>query len=665
MRRLSLVALLIGIALVPLAYGIAANEHDRRVSEMRRTLALRADEHAGKLDAYFLRARSVILLTANQPAFRHIDEAAGTRDQKVRAGGRDLADATAALRELERLYPSSIGEACFIDASGSEAARVVRGRVARPAELSTQEAKAPFFAPTLALRQGQVHQARPYVSPDTREWVVANATPTPSRDGVTRSMVHFEVTIESFRRAAEAEGQDIELRVVEASTGRVVFEGGRQQRVGAALGVPGDRRFVPLARSAGRAGIVDVDGRPSAYHRVRRGTGNANDWLLVATTGGPVPSLGDSLGIAPAGMLLVALLLAGLGAFGLRSQGRELRSAAETDLLTGLRNRRRLLEDVERRIARASAEPAILMLFDLNGFKTYNDTFGHVAGDALLARLGGALDAAVTPAGRAYRLGGDEFCVLGDAAARLHMEPAALGALTEQGERFEVTAASGAALIPAEAETATDALRLADQRMYACKVGTRLGADRQSKDVLIRVLEERHPELGEHGGGVADLAVAVASELGLDEQQGARVRHAAELHDIGKVAIPDAILRKPGPLDDDEWAFIRRHPVIGERILAGAPALAPVAELVRASHERYDGAGYPDGLAGAAIPLGGRIVAVCDAFHAMLADRPYSPPRTVDDALAELRRCAGEQFDPAVVDAFAAVLVAGRLALSV
>ena len=106
------------------------------------------------------------------------------------------------------------------------------------------------------------------------------------------------------------------------------------------------------------------------------------------------------------------------------------------------------------------------------------------------------------------------------------------------------------------------------------------------------------------------------------------MRHAAELHDIGKVAIPDSIVEKPGPLDDEEWAFMRRHTIIGERILAAAPSLAPVGELVRSSHERYDGRGYPDGLAGEDIPLGARIIAVCDAFDAMLADRPYSPARS-------------------------------------
>ncbi|HEV3012030.1 MAG TPA: HD domain-containing phosphohydrolase, partial [Actinomycetota bacterium] len=134
-------------------------------------------------------------------------------------------------------------------------------------------------------------------------------------------------------------------------------------------------------------------------------------------------------------------------------------------------------------------------------------------------------------------------------------------------------------------------------------------------------------------------------------------RQAAELHDVGKMGIPEELLHKPGPLDAEEWAFVRRHPLIGERIIGAAPALAPAAKLVRATHERFDGSGYPDGLTGEQIPLGARIIAVCDAFSAMTASRPYTAQRTVPEAIAELRRCAGTQFDPAVVDLFSEMVV--------
>jgi HD-GYP domain-containing protein (c-di-GMP phosphodiesterase class II) len=191
--------------------------------------------------------------------------------------------------------------------------------------------------------------------------------------------------------------------------------------------------------------------------------------------------------------------------------------------------------------------------------------------------------------------------------------------------------------------------------MYAAKQGGRASAGRQSTDVLLRALAERDPYLGEHMADVASLAEAVADRMGLAKEEVEHISQAAELHDIGKVAIPDAILHKPAPLDEAEWAFIRRHTLIGERIIDAAPALGRVAALVRSSHERYDGDGYPDGLAGQEIPLGARIVAICDAFDAMTTDRAYRQAMSSESALLELRRCAGNQFDPVVVEVFCGV----------
>jgi HD-GYP domain-containing protein (c-di-GMP phosphodiesterase class II) len=151
---------------------------------------------------------------------------------------------------------------------------------------------------------------------------------------------------------------------------------------------------------------------------------------------------------------------------------------------------------------------------------------------------------------------------------------------------------------------------------------------------------------------VADLAVQVGKELGLTDGELEDVRAAAELHDVGKIAIPDAILNKPSWLNDEEWEFMRQHTVIGERIVLSAPSLARAAAFIRSSHERMDGTGYPDGLAGAEIPLGARIIAVCDAYDAMTSDRPYSHALTREASLAELRSHAGSQFDAAVVNVF-------------
>jgi diguanylate cyclase (GGDEF)-like protein len=338
----------------------------------------------------------------------------------------------------------------------------------------------------------------------------------------------------------------------------------------------------------------------------------------------------------------------------------ELARAASTDALTGLANRRALVADLDHAVAASSAEGAesVLVLADLDGFKPYNDMFGHLAGDALLQRLGRRLAEETSGLGTAYRLGGDEFCVLaagGDKVA-LAVEAAVSSALREAGDGFTVSASCGVAQAPADAASAGNMLLMADQRMYAHKTGGRPSAQFQSRSVLLRALNESHPTLGHNLDDVADLAERVARQIGMGDEELEQVRHVAELHDVGKVAIPDAILDKPGALDAAEWEFMKRHTLIGERIVAAAPALANVARNVRSTHERWDGAGYPDGLAGTDIPLAARIVSVCDAFDAMVNARPYRAASNLEDAVAELRRCCGTQFDPGVVVAFEAVL---------
>ena len=372
--------------------------------------------------------------------------------------------------------------------------------------------------------------------------------------------------------------------------------------------------------------------------------------------------------LGSAAMLVV--LLAAFAIFYVRSQklGRAnamllnaSRGEALSDVLTGLGNRRALMADLDAAFADQTPRPgrrAVLALFDLDGFKEYNDSFGHPAGDELLARLGERLRITIGGLGTAYRMGGDEFCVLtnlsgddGEAISGL-----AAAALSDDGEAFHIGCSYGSAVLPAEASTSEEALSVADQRMYAQKTSGRKSAGRQSTDVLLRVLGERSIDLEEHTSDVARLAQQTARRLGLSTEDVRRTALAAELHDIGKTAIPDAILNKPGPLNDDEWAFMRRHTLIGERIISAAPSLAPAGELVRSSHERYDGGGYPDALSGDEIPLGSRIIAVCDAFSAMVSDRTYRPGMPAAQAVAELRRCSGTQFHPEIVDAFCGVL---------
>ena len=248
--------------------------------------------------------------------------------------------------------------------------------------------------------------------------------------------------------------------------------------------------------------------------------------------------------------------------------------------------------------------------------------------------------------GRAFRLGGDEFCLLLDDGTSDALFVDAARALEARGDGFDVTASYGVVRLPADADTPEEALHLADRRMYAAKEARPSSAGLQTRTVLLKVLSEREPDLHEHSSDVMALARGVARRLGLPVEERDIVARAAELHDIGKMAIPDAILNKPGPLDDREWRFMRRHTIIGEDILNVAPALQPVAALVRASHERWDGKGYPDGTSGDEIPRGARIVAVCDAFSAMVQDRPYQAGLSVNEAVVGDQAVRGHELRP-------------------
>jgi response regulator RpfG family c-di-GMP phosphodiesterase len=275
-----------------------------------------------------------------------------------------------------------------------------------------------------------------------------------------------------------------------------------------------------------------------------------------------------------------------------------------------------------------------------------------------LRRLATKLEDAVVPDGRAYRLGGDEFCVLWHGGAendlaRLGVAAAALG---DQGEGFVVTAARGAVTLPDEAQTSDEALRVADHRMYAHKRGRSTATKEQIRNVALSAMAEQAGDEDSDVADVARMATSVGKRLGIQGEGLRDLAYAAELHDVGKIAIPDTILHKVGPLDDDEMEFMRRHTIIGEAILGAAPAFFTVAKYVRSSHERFDGSGYPDGLSGSDIPLASRVVFVCDAFSAMTGQRCYRPRMTTAQARDELRRCAGSQFDPEAVQAFCDVL---------
>ena len=262
--------------------------------------------------------------------------------------------------------------------------------------------------------------------------------------------------------------------------------------------------------------------------------------------------------------LATASLVAGLlrQALTLRDNDRLIKATeveAATDALTGLANRRSFENDLRAAVSAATEErPSSLTLFDLDGFKDYNDTFGHPAGDNLLQRLSMKLAQAVAPAGRAYRMGGDEFCVLVPGGHDECLIERARGALADHGEGFTIGASRGTATLPFDSQSPVDALRLADQRMYADKALRRWRRPSPgAMAALLQIVTERDPALGNHTHEVARWAGDVAAALGASPEIVDQARLGGELHDIGKMSTPEAILNKPGPLDDQEWEFMR------------------------------------------------------------------------------------------------------------
>jgi diguanylate cyclase (GGDEF)-like protein len=353
----------------------------------------------------------------------------------------------------------------------------------------------------------------------------------------------------------------------------------------------------------------------------------------------------------------------------------QMRHLAEHDPLTGLRNRRGLQEHIDAEIARAGSVAVIVC--DLDNFKRVNDVLGYVQGDEALRRFAAVLSEA---GGLAARLGGEEFALVfpgraeDEAMAIAERLRAAVPAAFVDFP-WPLTTSVGVAVSGPGAETASLVLRAATRAVFGAK---RLGRDRcvayhaEALEALLGTLEDeggtgneqlaaamllaetldlRDVSTARHSQTVGRYAEGIARALDLPEERVQRIRAAGVLHDVGKLGIADAVLQKPGPLTDEEWADMRRHPELGARILEHAN-LRDISGWVLAHHERIDGRGYPHGLAGAAIPLEARILAVADAYEAMTADRPYRSALGHDAARAELQACSGTQFDPEVVDAF-------------
>ena len=427
--------------------------------------------------------------------------------------------------------------------------------------------------------------------------------------------------------------------------------------VSAAVAVTARRPFAELVVSSARATSI-----PFAF------MGSAALMLVVLWQRSPV------LSAALVGPLLAISLYQ-------RSAYQALRAMrlALTDPLSGLGNHRSFQERLKHELLRAESgdEPFTLCMIDVDDFKRINDLYGHPVGDRVLASVGRRL----RQNGEAFRLGGDEFALLlpgvtaDQALSTASSVLARIGSL-ELAEVGSVTASAGVAGFPHQAIDRDELIRLADSALYWAKEHgknrvhvyrpdvvelaelRRLahGPDRAARfraaASLAKAVDARDTYTGSHSTRVAELSAWITHRLGLDREQIELTRLAASLHDLGKLAIPEEILQKPGPLSDPERLVLQRHPEIGHRMLESL-GVDPVAEWVLHHHERWDGTGYPDRLRGEEIPLGARIIFVADAYDAMTSDRAYRGRLTPREAIEELERCSGTQFDPEIVAAFA------------
>ena len=413
-RLVRVLVALLGTALLVVAVASAVSAGRQAASdELDHALRVEASARATALQEYFERAHSVNLLLAHDSAFRRYEPRRAASPPTTTPASERAAEAMA---YLEELYPGRIGEACLIDATGTELARVVEGEVAHAHDLSTEEAANPFFGPTMRLPQGRVHQAAPYLSPDTDTWVISNSTPMVA-DGDTWGLVHFEVDLASFLPTApeteSAEAGSVRAAIVDSRTGEVVLAGGAAFEPGVLAGVPPAALRALTADRAGQS-TATVGGRRLIAVPVPVEADNANRWSVVSLAPADAQAWYRSVGPAPVSTAVAAILLLLLAGLSLRASQREVHAASLTDDLTGLPNRRLLADRLDQALllSRRRGTTCAVMLIDLDRFKEVNDTLGHQHGDELLRCVANRLLGHVPRVRHRRRLGGDEFAVL-------------------------------------------------------------------------------------------------------------------------------------------------------------------------------------------------------------------------------------------------------------
>jgi len=352
----------------------------------------------------------------------------------------------------------------------------------------------------------------------------------------------------------------------------------------------------------------------------------------------------------------------------------QLQDIAAIDDLTQLQNRRFFYERLQRELdaAARTKKPLSILMIDVDDLKAINDEFGHQVGDTVLRAFGRTLNARAGEPNVTARLGGDEFAVIMPGSDRRDADALAWSIWDElsQAAVCETDHASiflgvsiGTGGYPWGGNDLDEIIHWADAKMYANKL-ERKGFKRATNgredmrlisavvDVLSTALDIRDKMTHRHARRVARMSAFMAREMQLSEDEVLQIEYAAALHDIGKIGVTDNILRKPSALDVDEWREMRRHSELGYQILNGIDFLRQAAEIVYSHHEKFDGTGYPRGLAGEEIALGARVFAVVDAYDAMTSRRPYRDPLAREAALEEIARHAGAQFDPEVVRTF-------------
>jgi len=325
------------------------------------------------------------------------------------------------------------------------------------------------------------------------------------------------------------------------------------------------------------------------------------------------------------------------------------------DSLTGLYNRP-FFETEMQRLNSKRMLPLSLILGDANGLKLVNDAFGHAEGDRLLKKVAGVLREVCRKEDIIARVGGDEFAILLPCVG--HKEVSAIvQRIRESCARLEpspipVSIALGTATMNSHIDKVESIFSLAEERMYSAKLNESRAVRNEIISSIRKSLEVHADETQAHGNRIKELSLKIADRIGLSEYERNQLELLAMIHDIGKIAIPKSILSKPGKLGIEEWHIVRRHCEIGYRIAAYSPELASLADAILSHHEHWDGKGYPQGLSGHQIPIISRIIAITDAYDILTHGRPYRSSITSREALAEIRRCAGTQFDPDLVEHF-------------